>query len=548
MGSSATIHTSGWKQALVTLALVRAVQGSSGALHASPLSLSVSEAIAPLTRRFASFAPATTTPSDASTSTGSLDALYQIRGGGKADAPKKKKKRTKKTSTKNSNKDNKKKIIESVLKEKDAAQALGDAIRDRAEQLRKDAPSSLAEQRIEQSIASVGWALGASDQRLVHETALASALATSDYASGGNHQEAAAGGVQVEPSSVLAHYFLKSHGGAHALQCVCSLLAAVAGLGAMLFKSTSPLCLVLMKRCMLFAMVKHVSGLLATTLLTARAIPDVGFRKARIWMTQLAVDPVSQYVFYAACTMLWLPAKQPLVARWWQAYPMVPSILVGPVVLREIISTLLVLSDVLVLWIFGSNSSSATAKDDGNNQGMQQKLLLVSQSVVNAVMSILVTPAVWRSADAAQRQAILAKLTSKVSLALEVLVGILFTVDAALGVTEFSFAAMSNRPSFLELVQRLICTRLYLHFLWTRRRKINRLATSVRGGAAKFPMYLLDVLMDPQTSMGLPKPQQHYSQSQSKPSARLQSKEERKSSNELTWKDYVAVAFGMDNM
>jgi hypothetical protein len=45
---------------------------------------------------------------------------------------------------------------------------------------------------------------------------------------------------------------------------------------------------------MLFAMVKHVSGLLATTFLTARAIPDVGFREARVWMEQLAIDPVSQ--------------------------------------------------------------------------------------------------------------------------------------------------------------------------------------------------------------------------------------------------------------
>lgn len=412
-------------------------------------------------------------------------------------APTKKRKKRKASSTSSDAPATNKKEISIFLKEKDAAQALGDAIRDRAEQLRRESPLF---ERIDQSVASVGWALGASDRRLIEEPV-----------------DDAAGGVEAAPTSVLAYYFLKSHGGAHALQCVCSLLATIAGLGSMLLPSTSPLCLTLMKRCMLFAMVKHVSGLLATTFLTARAIPDVGFREARVWMEQLAVDPVSQYVFYAACTIVWLPDHQPPDgALWWQSYPMIPSLLVGPVVLREIISIALVLSDVLVLWICGSS-------EEGDNRAVKT-LLSFFQSFVNAFMSILVTPKFWRSANAAKRQEILAKLTSKLSLSLEVLVGLLFTADAGKGVLEFSFASLSQRPSFLQLVKRLVCTRLYLHFLWTRRRKISRLATKIRGGAGKLPMYVLDVLMDPRSSLGLPKQQA--------------------SSN---WKDYISLVLGFDS-
>jgi hypothetical protein len=463
--------------------------------------------------------------------------IYRVRGGAESEssknkkknksaasaaaAPTKKKKKTTSDSASTSKDKKKKKIasaatkkrkapttdaptnkkeIDKILKEKDAAQVLGDAIRDRAEQLRQESPIF---ERVDQSVASVGWALGASDRRLIEEPA-----------------DDAAGGVEAAPTSVLMYYFLKSHGGAHALQCVCSLMATIAGLGSMLLPCTSPLCLTLMKRCMLFAMVKHVSGLLATTFLTARAIPDVGFREARVWMEQLAIDPVSQYVFYAACTILWLPEHLPAPTDgtlWWQAYPMIPSLLVGPVVLREIISIALVLSDVLVLSICGS--------EEGDNRAVKM-LLSISQSFLNAVMSILVTPKLWRSANAAKRQEILAKLTSKLSLALEVLVGLLFTADAGKGVIEFSFASLAQRPPFLQLVKRLICTRLYLHFLWTRRRKISRLATTIRGGAGKLPLYFLDVLNDPRSSLGLP---------------------EQASSNKLTWKDYIALGLGFDS-
>lgn len=347
-----------------------------------------------------------------------------------------------------------------ALKEKDAAQALGDAIRERADDLRQDSPLD----QIETSVRSLGWALGASD-----------------------HDNSDDAGVEIAATSVLAQYFLKSHGGAHAIQCLCSVLATVAGLGALLWPP--PLNSTLTKRCLFFAMTKHVSGLLAASLLTAKAIPEVGLRQARLWMEQLVRDPVSQYVFYCACLMVWLPPDP--VGCWWQSYPMVSMLLVGPVLLREVVSSALVVSDVLVLWSLGSSNNNL------------RHALSVAQSGVDVGMSLLVTPSVWRSASAAQKQAILAKLTSRVSLALEVAVGLLLALDATRGIVEFTFAASSKRPAFVPLVRRVLCTRLFLHFLWTRRRKISRLGVQIRGGAAQLPFYVLEVLLDPRKSMGL---------------------------------------------
>jgi hypothetical protein len=42
----------------------------------------------------------------------------------------------------------------------------------------------------------------------------------------------ATGGVEASTTAVLVHLFMKSHGGGHAVQCLCSLLATLTGLGA----------------------------------------------------------------------------------------------------------------------------------------------------------------------------------------------------------------------------------------------------------------------------------------------------------------------------
>ena len=412
--------------------------------------------------------------------------LLQIRGG---------KKSRKKKSKPKADRDEIKKVLS-----QDPAQALGDAIRDRGDELRSES----IVQQIDNSVNSLKWGLGASDY----------------YAAASNAaNEQDSGGVELAPAAVIAHYFLKSHGGAHALQSACSLLASVAGLGALLFHKNPILCVTLIKRACLFAMIRHVSGLFAASFLAARAIPEIGLRKARVWIEDLARDPVSQYVFYTACVIFWLPSQSKSAATlWWTAFtPLVPFLLVGPVLLREFVSILLVISDVLVLSALDGKSS------------LTKTILSMAHSFTNACMSLLVTPSLWRKTDAAQRQALLAKLTSKTSLVLELGVGGLMTMDAAWAVVSFAFS--SQRPSFLQVGKQMMCARLYIQFLLSRRKKIERLTNSLRGGASQLPFYVLNVLLDPRSSMGLDE-RDHISH---------------KEKTERTWRDYVALALELDD-
>jgi hypothetical protein len=340
-------------------------------------------------------------------------------------------------------------------------------------------------QSIDWSVGSLGQALGASD-RIRRE----------------------GGGVQASQSSVIANYFLKSHGGAHGLQCLCSALATLSGLGAVALNASSKrnaaigLTYTMLQRTFLFAMLKHVSGMLAAASIAAKAIPRIGLSQSRQWMEKLVLDPVSQYVFFNALMLLWLPKKQRVVqgACWWWSSSgkwIIPMML-GPILIREVISNMLVISDVLVLWSVGGKDDSSASSSDGI-----ETVLKVSQSIINAVMSLLVTPTAWRSADAAQRQAILSKLVSRVSLVLEVAIGCLMLLDAVFGLFGAAFFSGAKRPSFVESLTRLICVRLYIHFLWVRRSKIKKLGLKMRGGASKLPFYVLDVLDHPGKALGI---------------------------------------------
>ncbi len=319
---------------------------------------------------------------------------------------------------------------------------------------------------IDWSIGSVGQALGSSDLRRE------------------------GGGVQASSSSVIAHYFLKSHGGAHALQCLCSVLATISGLGAM---TTTSWKYTLLQRTFLFAMLKHVSGMLAAATLAAKAIPKIGLSQSRQWMEQLVVDPVSQYVFFNALLLVWLPGKARALQSWWWNRQWLVPLLLGPILLREVISSIMVVSDVLVLWSVGGEVP------------LLETLLKVSQSILNAIMSLLVTPTVWRSADPAQRQVILSKLVGRVSLVLEVAIGGVLAVDAIVALASAAFS--SQRPPFRESLTRLLCVRLYIHFLWVRRSKIRKVGLKLRGGASKLPFYILDVLEEPTKAMGIQRKQ-----------------------------------------
>jgi hypothetical protein len=487
-----------------------------------------------------------------------------MRGG--SEAPKKKSKKVKKGKSKPTSSrqqtEKSRSQINQVLKETDAAQALGDAIRARANVLRQDTWASTPSVMVKYnpSLASLAWSLGASDY-----SSLAEAVGDDGSLDGQRRRSVLddegngagestivltettdddSGGVEVAPGAVVASYFLKSHGGAHALQSLCSLLSATAGLGAVaLAQARQPpssaravMSLNLLKRSLLFALVKHVSGLLAASWIAARAIPEVGFVRARSWIQQLALDPVSQYSFYTALVLVWLPcandgndgggrASAAAVGEWWFRYPMVTLLLLGPILLREVISTAFVICDVLVL----------LSLSPGGITGPGSRLLRVASAVVNAGFSLIVTPRAWRGASAAERQKILARLVQKCSLAFEVAVGALMLADAFRGVLELLFAA--QRPYVTSVVKRCVCTNLYLQFLLTRRRKIRRLASQVRGGAAQLPVYVLDVLLDPRGAIGVQK--EHEDAERSKLLAKL---EERS----LTWRDYLTLALEQD--
>jgi hypothetical protein len=61
-------------------------------------------------------------------------------------------------------------------------------------------------------------------------------------------------------------------------------------------------------------------------ILTARAIPDIAVKHAS--EEQLAIDPVSQYVFMQLVPTIPITSQRRRTL-WWQAYPMIPSLLVG---------------------------------------------------------------------------------------------------------------------------------------------------------------------------------------------------------------------------
>jgi hypothetical protein len=253
-------------------------------------------------------------------------------------------------------------------------------------------------------------------------------------------------------------------------------------------------------------------------------------------MEKLAIDPVSQYVFYSSCILVWLstvPAgdttRQQQQQVWWRAFPRLSWLLVGPILLREWISSAFVVSDVLVLLCTTTTSGGVS------------QLLSIGRSLVNAGMSLLVTPAVWRKASAAERQRVLAKLTSRLCLVMEVIVGFLLTLDGLFALWQFTIA--NPRPKLITTMTRVMCARLYLHFLWVRRKRIQKVALKIRGGALQLPDRILEILLHPKESIGM-------TTSEASMERRLRSSTNDKvttDERQLTWKDYLVMAFATDD-
>lgn len=432
-------------------------------------------------------------------------------------------------------------IKEAMKRNKDTAAALGDAIRSRADVLRADdrtRQASTPMHGIDASIASLSLGLGSSDPAAARARLAAAAGTISGNGSEGDgtgtdHHDG--GGVEVASSAVLANYFLQSHGGAHGVQSLLSLLSVLAGLGALFLPppavaadGTVPtgtrgwIKLILLRRCLLCALAKHAAGLVAVTTLSARRIPAVGLRETRKRIEALALDPVAQYLFYCALLLVWAPsltastgavaakagkkaAKKAAAATasaivapkvpWWfdgkttSFYS--TFCLVGPILLREVVSTAWVVSDVFVI-----------LASSGSADGAEPFLLSAARGSADAILNLLFTASRWKEADAATRQKLLAKLVAKASLFLELLTGVILAYDGVRALSDYTLSPVGARPTMISVAKRAMCAYLYFNFLLVRRKKISSLVTTIRGGAAHVPGRILDILLDPKMEMG----------------------------------------------
>ena len=161
------------------------------------------------------------------------------------------------------------------------------------------------------------------------------------------------------------------------------------------------------------------------------------------------------------------------LARYW-GY-IVPIVILSPVLLREIISVIWVLSDVLSLVALSSKSESV-------------KLLLGTFlssccTIVDGVLRVLVASddEEWRLADSFQRQKTLASLVSRCSSVMELAVGGILFWDAIQSFWNFAFlgptaAATTTSISVARLpfkcvLGKMACAHLYLNFLQSKKRR-----------------------------------------------------------------------------
>ncbi|KAL3767783.1 hypothetical protein ACHAWO_005193 [Cyclotella atomus] len=483
--------------------------------------------------------------------------------GGATDAIKKKSKSSKKSSTEAVKDEAAKDVINEKMKESDAATLMGNAIRDQAEVLLKD-KLPYPERTFDAALVSLGLSLGTAgtdkdngappstddERNNIVETPYYAY--THRYPRMSNQQY-----VQPSTSAVIANYFLKTHGGTHAIQCILSLLASVLGVACLLLPSfpiaganvqkvdvqalsmritlASTKCS-LLQQTLLLAVAKHASGLIGAIMLGASKIPQLGLRDTRKYLETVTSDPVGQYLFYCSLLVVWLnwgtsqyvAAMKKLVIStrnsaavgagtsdttidpavellngisqnpppWYLSQStggsLIPTIILLPILLREIISIAWVISDVLTLAF--TSSGGLTGK-------FMHGLLISARSILDAVMSILVTSDKWRKADSFTRQRTLARLVSQASVGMEVLVGGVLIGDAVQCFWRVAFVRNTSDVSFKTVLGKLVCAHLYLNFLLSRRKKIQVLVGSIRGGALLDRV--LDVLIDPKREMGL---------------------------------------------
>jgi len=361
------------------------------------------------------------------------------------------------------------------------------------------------------------------------------------------------GGVEAARTSILANYFLQSHGGAYAFQCTVSALSVIMGMITLLLPtlpflspnknvSIENLQIVFLRRSLLFALLKHASGLLAAAFLSARRIPEIGLYKTRKLVEELATDPVAQYLFYCALLLVWIPSNilstktsgtatgktssSELPIPWFLASKIQrPTLFIflGPILLREIIHSAWVVYDVCV--ILGSSTKLSP-------------LLKICKSSLDAFMSILLTPKVWRKADSRRKQQLLAKLVSRASLLLELCTGTIILVDTLRSLFLYSVSPADSRQKLLDLMKKGLCVRLYINYMLIRKKKIISLVGTIRGGASYVPDRLIDFLLEPKKAMGI-------SESKNVGADKLKT-DDKGSLREGKWINYVGDAFGFN--
>ena len=288
----------------------------------------------------------------------------------------------------------------------------------------------------------------------------------------------------------------------------------------------------LLQQTLLIAMAKHISGFVGAILLGASRIPQLGVRNARKHLELVATDPVGQYMFYCSCLVVWMGwfggggsggmkeyvsglrksvisimnasaastslddaavttqlldtlSQQP--PPWFLSSnyggSITPILVLGPVLVRELLSIIWVFSDVLTLAV---NSS------DGMIGKFSSKILSACRHTLDVPMSLLMPSGQWRKADSFQRQRTLAKLVSRTSFLLELGVGCILMGDAIQSVWTFAFGNVSTsgsstaveggRLTFKCVLGKMACAHLYLNFLLSRRKKITTVIGSIRGG------------------------------------------------------------------
>lgn len=447
---------------------------------------------------------------------------------------------------------NGRRMINTTMKEKDFAAAMGDAIRRESPEFVLHAddnqrPLSTSQRsqhhpyfrRIDTSLTSIGSGIGSSDVSIMF----------SSNKKGDNDKVAPpyqrrrnedAGGVEASGSAVLVNYFLKSHGGVHGLQSACSLLCTLFGIGSLFIPtpksnpttgitsaapfllSTMPK-LIWLRRCIVCALTKHLSGFMAATWVCAYRFTQVGWNDTRKRMEALATDAVSQYLFYCATLILWTSSSDARVGRvaagsganpmvatssspnqsvhvvalpWWlDGSPLkcfiITLSLIGPILLREAISTLWVFADSLVL-LQSAQAPTVDEDDEFNAQSspVLDTLFYTGRASVHTFMNLFLKFFLptsqknikWKDMDSITRQLLLAKFTSQLSLGMELTTGCIVVYDAIRAFWEYSILPVGStlRPSVRSVAVRLVCARLLINFLLVRKReKVKDLFTQM---------------------------------------------------------------------